>query len=158
MSSQSPYQEQLPTAEKGHQALGLAEIEKALLGCSLDALLCKLSSSERLARLLNMIQQRYCDPDLNLTDASREAGASVSALNREIRQACGLTFYQVLRRYRVLIAVTLLASTDLPVVDVALGTGFGSVRPLERAFARLLNRSPGSLRKNMRASPSEHQL
>lgn len=124
-------------------------IERAAFGCSRGDLLSRLSSHDCLLRVWNVIEQRYSDETLRVADLARDAGASVSAMNRAARSASGLALYQILRRYRVLMAVSLLVTTDTPMLEVALAAGFGSSRSMEKAFATLLGMSQARLRRHL---------
>ena len=54
---------------------------------------------------------------------------------------------------RVLLAKQLIHQTDLSMIQVALASGFGSVRRFNETFQRLYHRPPGELR---RRAASQH--
>ena len=64
-----------------------------------------MKTDPRLARLCQMIKERYADSGLTLNYAARFAGASRDYLNRLLRKACGVTFKQLVIQFRVAEAV-----------------------------------------------------
>ena len=74
-------------------------------------------------------------------------------LRRLFRQHVGAAPVTVAQTHRVLLARQLLHQTDLSMIDVALASGFGSVRRFNEVFQRLYQRSPRELRGRS-ASPS----
>lgn len=122
-------------------------IEKALFGCSKMEFAAKLSADLRLERAWRIVESGYANPELRLSVARKEAGASSSSLNEHLKEACGLTFYQVVIRYRILAAAISLVTRRGKVLDVALDAGFGSIESLERNFKKLLGVPPSRMRK-----------
>ena len=55
---------------------------------------------------------------------------------------------------RVLLAKQLIHETRLPMAEVALASGFGSVRRFNETFQQLYDRPPGALRRPARADES----
>jgi AraC family transcriptional regulator of adaptative response / DNA-3-methyladenine glycosylase II len=67
-------------------------------------------------------------------------------LRRLFRRHVGAAPITVAQTRRVLLAKQLIHQTDLPMIDVALASGFGSVRRFNETFQRLYDRSPSQLR------------
>ena len=81
---------------------------------------------------------------------ARRLGISDRHLRRIFEQHLGVSPLQYLQTRRLLNAKQLLADTDLPVTQVALASGFGSVRRFNAAFAGHYGLSPGALRREGR--------
>ena len=58
--------------------------------------------------------------------------------------------------FRVRYAEALLTTTDLPTVDIAMETGFGSDRTMGRVFYALNKMSPGEFRKQRGLGRKQH--
>ncbi|MFN9474334.1 DNA-3-methyladenine glycosylase 2 family protein [Acidovorax sp.] len=78
-------------------------------------------------------------------------GVSDRHLRRIFEAALGVSPLQYLQTRRLLTAKQLLTDTPLPITQVALSSGFGSVRRFNAAFAEHYGLNPGQLRKNGRA-------
>src|SRR4051812_35616396 len=59
---------------------------------------------------------------------------------------------------RVLLARQLIPQTDLPMIQVALASGFGSVRRFNETFQRLYHRPPSELRRRATVEPSSPEI
>jgi AraC family transcriptional regulator of adaptative response / DNA-3-methyladenine glycosylase II len=68
-------------------------------------------------------------------------------LRRLFRIHVGATPISVAQTRRVLLAKQLIHQTDLPMIDVALSSGFGSVRRFNETFQQLYGRPPRELRR-----------
>jgi AraC family transcriptional regulator of adaptative response / DNA-3-methyladenine glycosylase II len=97
-------------------------------------------------------------------DSSREDGGDVETLaervgvgGRQLRrlflQHLGATPVGVAQTRRVLLAKQLIHETDLPMGEVALAAGFGSVRRFNETFQRLYDRPPAALRRRKSLPP-----
>jgi len=91
-------------------------------------------------------------------DSSSETGGDVETLaervgvgGRQLRrlflQHLGATPVGVAQTRRVLLAKQLIHETDLPMGEVALAAGFGSVRRFNETFQQLYDRPPAALRR-----------
>ncbi len=76
-------------------------------------------------------------------------GVGERQLRRLFRQHLGAPPVAVAQTRRVLFARQLIAETRLPMADIALAAGFGSVRRFNAVFQALYQRSPGALRRSM---------
>jgi AraC-like DNA-binding protein len=84
--------------------------------------------------------------DINLSHLSEYFGLSQNYLSTIIKASLGLTFQDFLHNLRLKYACTLLASTNMPVTDVAYGSGFQSYRNFERFFRKYYGISPTQFR------------
>lgn len=74
---------------------------------------------------------------------------------RSFKQAFGLPPHRYLLTRRIERATALLRDTDLPVTEIALRTGWGSLGSFGRTFRDITGESPGSARARLRASSHE---
>ncbi|MFI8718773.1 helix-turn-helix transcriptional regulator [Stenotrophomonas sp. NPDC077464] len=82
--------------------------------------------------------------------------AEVSAVSeayfaRQFRQAFGLPPHRYLLTRRIERAVALCRDTDLPIIDIALQTGWSSLGTFGRIFRDITGQSPGALRASLLA-------
>ena len=89
-----------------------------------------------------------CSSGLSLTEAASALGCTDRHLRRVFEKEYGVTPVQYLQTCRLLLAKNLLTETSLSVLEVALASGFGSVRQFNHAFRQHYNLSPLVLRKN----------
>ncbi|MFZ2653194.1 MAG: Ada metal-binding domain-containing protein [Burkholderiaceae bacterium] len=84
----------------------------------------------------------------NIGDLAVTLGVSERHLRRIFHAEHGVTPLQYLQTRRLLLAKQLLTDTQLPVTQVALASGFKSLRRFNAAFADSYRMSPGRLRRN----------
>jgi AraC family transcriptional regulator of adaptative response / DNA-3-methyladenine glycosylase II len=85
------------------------------------------------------------DGDVGSLAARLEIGER--QLRRLFRQHVGAAPITVAQTRRVLLAKQLIHQTRLPMIEVALASGFGSVRRFNETFQRLYGRPPSALRR-----------
>jgi AraC family transcriptional regulator of adaptative response / DNA-3-methyladenine glycosylase II len=78
-------------------------------------------------------------------------GVGERQLRRLFRRHLGAGPLAVAQTRRVLLAKSLIHQTDLSMTDVALASGFGSVRRFNETFRALYDRPPGELRRRRAA-------
>jgi AraC family transcriptional regulator of adaptative response / DNA-3-methyladenine glycosylase II len=81
-------------------------------------------------------------------------GVGERQLRRLFRRHLGAGPLAVAQTRRVLLAKSLIHQTDLSMTDVALASGFGSVRRFNETFRALYDRPPGELRRRRAAEAS----
>ncbi len=110
----------------------------------------KISPATRKAdpieRAVAMIADRFSGP-LEVADIAAEVGLSVSQLNRRFRSQFQVPPSEYLQRVRIDRASRLLAETDVPILDVALQTGFFDQAHLTRTFRRWMEMTPNEFRR-----------
>lgn len=126
----------------------IQEIEKKLFSRSLADLVAKLEQAQRLKRAWKLIERDYADPDLHLKRAAREIGASKNHLNLLLKRTTSFTFYQLLRRCRLIRALDTMRNKNRNLLDVALDSGFGSLSAFERNCRTILGGPPRALKEN----------
>jgi AraC family transcriptional regulator of adaptative response / DNA-3-methyladenine glycosylase II len=82
----------------------------------------------------------------SLAELARHLGVSDRHLRRIFQAEHGVTPMQYLQTRRLLLAKQLLTDTRMPVSQVALASGFGSLRRFNAAFAESYRMSPSRLR------------
>ncbi|HKV41573.1 MAG TPA: helix-turn-helix domain-containing protein [Blastocatellia bacterium] len=116
----------------------IAKVQAKLFHRAFSEFIHGLTQDPRLMRAWRLIEVEYPEPGLTLSRAARVAGVSKDHLNVLIRERCGLTFYQLLIRYRLLrVTMMIRESPDRTSLDLALEAGFGSLDALERNFKRM---------------------
>jgi AraC-like DNA-binding protein len=90
------------------------------------------------------------DTNIRLFDLARECGLSTSHFTRAFRKSFGLSPYRWLLERRIDCAKALLKTSDLPIADIALQSGFSDQTAFTRAFGRIVGDSPGRWRRAVR--------
>jgi len=98
------------------------------------------------ARALNLIEGGALD-DGDVASLAGRLGVGERQLRRLFAEHMGATPIAVAQTRRVLHAKRLIHDTDLPMIEIALASGFGSVRRFNETFRRLYGRPPSELRQ-----------
>jgi AraC-like DNA-binding protein len=96
----------------------------------------------------------HSDSQLDLDDASRQAGLSPFHFLRLFSRVLGVTPHQYLLRSRLRRAARLLTDDDIPVTDIAYDVGFGDLSNFVRTFHRAAGVSPSRFRQASRGQRS----
>lgn len=94
--------------------------------------------------------EAHLDAPLSSSALASRAGLSARQLERSFQTHVGMSPQDYYRRLRLEQARSLLETTDLRVLDVALATGFDSASALARVFRRTFGTNPASVRKTTR--------
>lgn len=78
---------------------------------------------------------------------ARNLYTSENILRVQFKDRLDSSFKQILSQFRVRYAEALLATTELPTVDIAIESGFGSDRTMGRVFYNINGVSPGEFRR-----------
>ena len=95
---------------------------------------------------------------ITLEDVAKSCGYDAHYLSRVFSSAVGINFKRVVNSYRLDYARTLLEESDLSITEVALASGFGSVRNFNRAFSAEYNELPKERRDPARLSDATRML
>lgn len=87
------------------------------------------------------------DQDIRLTDVAAEVGLSPFHFARAFKSSLAMPPYRYQMRLRVEKACELLASTDLPITEIAFRVGYQSSQALARVFAREMGTTPSAWRR-----------
>ncbi|HEX7088469.1 MAG TPA: AlkA N-terminal domain-containing protein [Vicinamibacterales bacterium] len=103
-------------------------------------------TSNTVARALALIERGALDED-GVESLAERLGVGARQLRRLFRQHLGASPVAVAQTKRVLLAKQLIHDTQLPMTQVALAAGFGSIRRFNETFRDLYGRPPGALRR-----------
>jgi AraC family transcriptional regulator of adaptative response / DNA-3-methyladenine glycosylase II len=103
-------------------------------------------TSNTVSRALALIEAGALDEG-DVDALAGRLGVGERHLRRLFRQHLGAAPVSVAQTRRVLLAKALIHQTDLSMAQVALGSGFGSVRRFNETFQALYGRPPSALRR-----------
>ena len=86
--------------------------------------------------------------DASLADLAGELGVTDRHLRRVFQQEFGVAPVDYAQTQRLLLAKRLLTDSRLPVIDVAMASGFASLRRFNHLFRTRYRMTPGELRRN----------
>jgi len=109
----------------------------------------KIAGLQQINKAFEYIEQNY-PLHLTLKDVSNAVGFSEYHFSRLFKEYTGQSFLNYLNYYRVKQAEKLLKSTERPVLDIALESGFNSLATFNRIFKKLKGCSPTYYRKACR--------
>ena len=102
-----------------------------------------------LLRARDLLHARFTE-DLSLDQIASSVGIHPVHLARVFRRHFGCTPGDYLRKLRVESACRRLASSDVPLCEIALAAGFADQSHFTRTFRRLMRMTPGQFRRNFR--------
>ena len=112
-------------------------------------------TSNSVSRALALIADGALDgDDASVETLAERLGIGERQLRRLFRQHLGASPIAVAQTRRVLFAKQLIHETRMPMTEVALAAGFGSVRRFNEIFHDLFHRPPSALRRKASASPA----
>jgi AraC family transcriptional regulator of adaptative response / DNA-3-methyladenine glycosylase II len=103
-------------------------------------------ASNTVSRALSLIEAGALDDD-DVEGLADRLGVGERQLRRLFRKHLGASPIAVAQTRRVLLAKQLIHETRLPMAEVAMASGFGSVRRFNETFQQLYDRPPASLRR-----------
>jgi len=104
-------------------------------------------TSNTVSRALALIEAGALD-EADVDALAARLGVGERHLRRLFRQHLGAAPVSVAQTRRVLLAKALIHQTNLPMAEVALAAGFGSVRRFNETFQALYARPPSALRRH----------
>ncbi len=108
-----------------------------------------VDSSVMLAKKATILLEKYCGNDISIERLSEMLGCSDRHLRRVFEAEYNVSPIQYLQTHRLLLSKSLLTDTSLPIIDVAMASGFGSLRRFNDLFKTKYDLTPSGLRKNM---------
>lgn len=96
--------------------------------------------------------------DARLPDLARTLGVTDRHLRRVFQQEFGVSPVDYAQTQRLLLAKRLLTDTAMPVIDVAMASGFASLRRFNDLFRTRYRMTPGDLRRSAGASEPADRL
>ncbi len=109
------------------------------------------------SRALKLIEGGALDEG-DVGELADRLGIGARQLRRLFVQHLGAAPISVAQTRRVLLAKQLLHQTKLPMIDVALASGFGSVRRFNETFQRMYGRPPSELRRGTTVRAPEPEI
>ncbi len=114
-------------------------------------------TSAVVGRALRMIANGSAD-ELSLTAFAEKLGMSDRHLRRLFEEHLGASPMDVAISKRLHLARHLLEQTQKPITDIALASGFGSIRRFNDSFQARYKKPPKEFRKNKKLNQQEQQL
>lgn len=108
-----------------------------------------LGTSAVVRRALRLIQEGVLD-EISVDELATRIGIGPRHLHRLFTQHVGASPIAVAQTRRLHFAKRLLDETDLPITQIALASGFGSLRRFNYTFQQTYNRAPRELRRQRR--------
>jgi AraC family transcriptional regulator of adaptative response / DNA-3-methyladenine glycosylase II len=102
-------------------------------------------TSNTVSRALALIEAGGLD-EADVERLANRLGVGARQLRRLFRQHVGASPIAVAQTRRVLLAKQLIHETSLPMAEVALASGFNSIRRFNETFLQMFGRSPATLR------------
>ena len=84
---------------------------------------------------------------LNLTRVAKSVNINANYLSEKFKQITGINFVDYVTRVRVENACSLLRNSNKRVSEIAFAVGFQSLSQFNRAFKKLIRKSPTSYRR-----------
>jgi AraC-like DNA-binding protein len=104
---------------------------------------------ESLRKVAAYISSHY-DDAISLNSLSSACGMEAKYLSRLFHVKSGVKVTDYIALVRLRAALSIMQQRDAPMLDIAMLTGFGSIRTFERACRKHLGQSPNALRKRLR--------
>ena len=99
---------------------------------------------------VDALHARLFDPDVRVCDVRAQNGLRDNNVSGRFRFYVGRPPRDYILHHRIELARRLLATTGLPVGDVALGVGWGSPGAFSTTFKRHVGKTPSAYRKHVR--------
>jgi AraC family transcriptional regulator of adaptative response / DNA-3-methyladenine glycosylase II len=116
-------------------------------------------TSNTVSRALALIAEGALDGDKNSVEKLAERlGMGERQLRRLFLQHLGASPISVAQTRRVLFAKQLIHETRMPMAEVAMAAGFGSLRRFNETFLKLFHRPPSALRRKNSAGQGEKDV
>lgn len=113
-------------------------------------------TANTVARATQLIEAGALD-DGDVEALAARLGVGERQLRRLFQQHVGASPIAVAQTRRVLLAKQLIHQTNLPMADIAMASGFGSVRRFNETFQTLFKRPPAKLRGARRAGEADRR-
>lgn len=114
-----------------------------------------ITSTPTIWAVIHYIHTHFRDP-LSLTSLSEAFSISKSYLSAEFKRHTGLNFVAFLHEVRIRHACSLLVTSDMSGIDIAIEVGFSNFKTFSRIFRELKGVSPRAYRKVEEYADSRH--
>ncbi len=127
----------------------LAIFAEHLASCANQlALRSRKTEPEPVSRARRHIDQKFRE-ELSLPDVARVVNMSANYFSEKFKQATGLNFVEYVARTRIEKARNLLENPNTRIGEVAFEVGFQSLSQFNRAFKRIVGKSPSHFRAGL---------
>jgi len=109
------------------------------------------------SRALKLISEGALDGG-NLDQLAERLGIGSRHLRRLFQRHLGASPLKIARSHRVLVARNLIMETQLPIAEIALGTGFRSIRQFNHSVRTAFDQSPRALRRQQGSAAASDPL
>lgn len=99
------------------------------------------ATEDAVAKVLHYVEEHYVE-DITLSHVSEVLGYERHYLSRCVHKHVNMNFSQIVNWYRVEAATELLQNTNLSMTQIALESGFQSIRNFNRVYFKLTGRTP----------------
>lgn len=103
--------------------------------------------SWRVRRVIELTQQRMCDPDLRIESIAAEVGGGTASLRARFRTETGLSMHDFLLQQRIEGAKKRLEDSSHGITQIAYDLGFSSSQYFATTFRRFVGMAPGEYRR-----------
>lgn len=107
----------------------------------------KSKNDELICQMLGYVEEHFKE-NITLSDLADHFGYEYHYLSRLLNNGYRINFSDTVNRYRVEHAVMLLEETDKSITEVALESGFRSIRSFNHIFKSIMGRSPSEMIKD----------
>ena len=104
------------------------------------------SHSETISRIVDFVAQNHTKK-ITLSDIAKELGYDYNYMSRHFKNIFNIPFTDFINMYRLETAIKLLDETSKSITDIALESGFQSVRSFHSFFKKTMDISPTEYRK-----------
>ncbi len=116
---------------------------------SVTELSTRTGSSDTLFGQIMLYITEHCREDITLASVAGAVGYETHYLCRYMKKITDIPFRTIVNRCRIDIACQLLETTDLPVTEIALRSGYSSMCTFNRVFRMMEGVSPRLYRQNL---------
>lgn len=109
----------------------------------------RIDATASLAERATQLLEENCGSEHRVEELAERLGCTDRHLRRVFAEKYHVSPSQYLQTCRLLLAKNLLTDTDLPIIDVAMASGFGSLRRFNDLFKKQYRLTPSALRKQM---------
>ena len=106
--------------------------------------------SEFSSRLLEAIQKKYKNPDLDVPELAEDMGMSRSLLNDKIQKTLGMSTVQFIRTYRLNVAKEMICNgtnETMNISEIAYEVGFNDPKYFTKCFTKEFEATPSELHR-----------
>lgn len=104
---------------------------------------------EIIVRIADYVSEKHTT-HISLKSIATEFGYDYNYMSRQFKKIFNMSFTNFVNSYRLETAIELLETTNASIVDIALNSGFQSVRSFNDFFQKHLNATPSKYRKASR--------